>query len=183
MSRDAANRVLLRKLAFVAVAMFGFGFALVPFYKQICEVTGINNLIKPDTGPVNTQVDTSRTVTIELDANTQGLPWRFAPVERTVRVHPGELVQVTYEIVNDSSRPVAGQAIPSYGPKIAAEHFRKLECFCFKQQLFQPGETRQMPVVFVIDPKLPADVNTITLSYTFFEVQGVAEQPRKPDAS
>lgn len=176
MNTAAANRLLLKKLAFVAVAMFGFGFALVPFYNQICKVTGINNFIKADALPENTQVDTNRWVSVEFDANTHSLPWKFAPLERSVRVHPGEIVHVTYEVRNDSPQPMTGQAIPSYGPKIAAEYFRKLECFCFSKQLLQAGEVRRMPVVFVVDPKLPADVNTITLSYTFFELNGATAQ-------
>src|SRR5690606_366332 len=101
-----------------------------------------------------------------------GLPWTFTPVEKSVQVHPGELKQVTYEIRNRSNRPVTGQAIPSYGPQLAGRYFRKLDCFCFTQQTLAPGEVRRMPVVFVIDGGLPRDVNTITLSYTFFEVEG-----------
>jgi len=168
------NLVTLRKLVVVACAMFGFGFALVPFYQKICEVTGINNLLKADTVG-NTQVDASRWLTVEFDANVRsGLPWTFTPVEKAVRFHPGELVQVTFEIRNDASRPVTGQAIPSYGPQLAGRYFRKLECFCFTQQTLQPGEVRRMPVVFVIEKDLPQDISTVTLSYSFFEVEGRA---------
>lgn len=171
-TRSPENTALLRKLLVVACVMFGFGFALVPFYKKICEVTGINNVLKADE-VANTQVDTTRTLTVQLDSNLRSeLPWTFAPLEKSVRVHPGELAHVTYEVRNNSGRAVTGQAIPSYGPQVAARHFRKLECFCFTQQTLKPGETRRMPVVFVIDKDLPADVNTITLSYTFFEVEG-----------
>ncbi len=167
-----ANRRLLGKLAVVALGMFGFGFALVPFYEQICAVTGINDLLRPDTELRNTQVDTSRTVTIEFDANTHDLPWRFKPRQSSLVVHPGEMAQVLYEIENTRDRAVTGQAVPSYGPQYAAQYFRKMECFCFTQQAFQAGEKRDMPVVFVVDPALPKDVTTITLSYTFFEVAG-----------
>ena len=174
----AANRVLLRKLAFVAVLMFGFGFALVPFYEKICQVTGIRNLLQPDTVSVaNTQVDSTRTVTIEFDANTQRLGWTFKPLEGHRTVHPGEVTQVVYEIRNTLDRPVTGQAIPSYGPQRAAQYLKKLECFCFQSQTLAPGEVRRMPVVFVLDPALPADVNTVTLSYTFFEVAGREGKP------
>jgi len=167
------NRRLRLRLAVVALAMFGFGYALVPFYDAICTALGVNDFIKADAAPaVNTQVDGSRTVTIELDANAHNLPWNFRPLVRHVTVHPGELATVEYEIVNVRSEPVTAQAVPSYGPARAGEHFRKIECFCFKQQTLAPGETRRMPVVFVVDPKLPKDVNTITLSYTFFEVAG-----------
>jgi cytochrome c oxidase assembly protein subunit 11 len=172
MNREQANRRMLGKLCVVAVAMFGFGFALVPFYKKLCEVTGINSLIKPAAALQNTQVDTTRWVTLEFDANVHGMPWQFAPVERSVRVHPGEMVYVSYEIRNTGPTEIVGQAIPSYGPKFAAEHVKKLECFCFTQQTLGPGEARRMPVQFVVDPALPRGIDTITLSYTFFEVQG-----------
>lgn len=172
--RDDENRVLLRKLAVVAVAMFGFGYALVPFYEKICEALGVNNLVTAEaSGPVNTQVDASRTVTIELDGNAHELPWRFRPLVNHVAVRPGEVVTVEYEVSNVRGEPVTGQAVPSYGPKAAGQYFRKMECFCFKQQTLAAGETRRMPVVFVVDPGLPRDVSTITVSYTFFEVPGL----------
>lgn len=171
------NLLTMRKLLVVAVAMFGFGFALVPFYKKICEVTGVNNVIKAD-AVVNTQVDAARFVTIEFDSNLRSeLPWTFRPLQSSVRIHPGELTTVSYEIKNNSDRTVTGQAIPSYGPQVAAHYFRKLECFCFTQQTLQPGEARRMPVVFVIDGGLPEEVNTVTLSYTFFAVEGTAKKP------
>ena len=167
-----ANQRMLVKLLVVAVMMFGFGYAMVPFYRAICDALGLNSVIKADE-VVNTQVDPSRTLTIELDANLRNdLPWTFTPVEKSVRVHPGELATVEYEVVNVTDKPVTGQAIPSYGPQSAGEYFRKLDCFCFTQQTLAPGEVRRMPVVFVIDGDLPQDVNTITLSYTFFEVEG-----------
>jgi cytochrome c oxidase assembly protein subunit 11 len=165
------NKRLSRRLAFVAIGMFGFAFALVPFYTQICAALGINNIDRPAEA-VNTQVDTSRTVTIELDSNAHNLPWQFRPLVRHVKVHPGEITMVEYEIVNVREAPVTGQAVPSYGPQRAGEYFQKVECFCFTQQTLAAGETRRMPVVFVVDPKLPKDVDTIALSYTFFEVAG-----------
>ena len=171
-----SNLLTMRKLLVVAVAMFGFGFALVPFYQKICEVTGINSLLKPDE-VTNTQVDPARFVTVEFDSNLRSnLPWTFRPLQTSVRIHPGELATVMYEIRNNSGRAVTGQAIPSYGPQLAVRYFKKLECFCFTQQTLQPGEAKQMPVVFVIDKALPDDVNTITLSYTFFEVEGAARK-------
>jgi len=169
------NRTTLRKLLVVSVLMFGFGWALVPLYQKICEVTGINVLTarNPDAESAarNTQVDRTRTVIIEFDANKQGA-WRFRPHRNHVEAHPGELVQVQYDLVNLESRPMAGQAIPSYAPMQAAQYLQKLECFCFQQQVLAAGETRQFPVLFFIDPRLPSDVKTITLSYTFFEVAG-----------
>lgn len=171
MSLQRENRRLFVRLAVVAVGMFGFGFALVPFYNQICVALGINSIEKK-AEVANTQVDTSRTVTIELDSNAHNLPWRFRPLVSHVTVHPGELKTVEYEIVNVRQAAVTGQAVPSYGPQHAAEYFRKIECFCFTQQTLEGGETRRMPVTFVVDPKLPAGVSTISVSYTFFEVAG-----------
>ena len=170
--RRVENRRSLVRLSVVALAMFGFGYALVPFYDAICRALGVNEFVKADARPANTQVDATRTVTVELDANAHGLPWRFRPLVRHLAVRPGELASVEYEIANVRSEPVTAQAVPSYGPARAGEYLRKIECFCFTQQTLAAGETRRMPVVFVVDPKLPQDVNTITLSYTFFEVSG-----------
>lgn len=166
-----ASLVTLRKLSVVVLMMFGFGYAMVPFYEQICKATGIRNLLQPDR-PKNTRVDLGRSVRIEFDANVRKLPWRFYPLEAVRNVHPGEVVTVLYEIENPTDRVVVGQAVPSYGPKAAEKHFSKLDCFCFTQQTLQPREKRQMQVVFVIDPELPAELNAITLSYTFFEIEG-----------
>ena len=175
------NRVMLAKLAVVAVLMFGFGYALVPIYKAICDALGINVLSISErqasgfswtkSSSANTQVDPSRTVTVEFDANARG-PWEFKPAKRYVDVHPGELTTVVYQFRNVQNRAMAAQAIPSYAPMQAGAHFNKLECFCFTEHALQAGEAREWPVTFVIDPKLPKDVRTITLSYTFFEVGG-----------
>jgi cytochrome c oxidase assembly protein subunit 11 len=129
--------------------------------------------------PVNTQVDTTRVVTVEFDTNVRG-PWDFKPAVRSLEVHPGQLTTVMYEFRNIQNRAMAAQAIPSYAPKQAMAHFNKLECFCFTQYTLQPGERKEWPVAFIIDPKLPKDVNTITLSYTFFEVGG--KTPSAPSA-
>jgi cytochrome c oxidase assembly protein subunit 11 len=171
--QTAGNRRIFTRLSIVAVAMFGFGYALVPFYDQICRVLGINSLVERSELAANTQVDTKRTVTIEFDANAHGMPWRFQPAVRHMEVHPGELVHVEYEVANVRGAPVTGQAVVSYGPALAGRFVRKLECFCFTQQTLGPGETRRMPVTFVVDAALPADINTFTLSYTFFEVAGL----------
>lgn len=168
------NQQTLVKLLVVAVMMFGFGYAMVPFYRALCDTLGLNSVVKAEV-VTNTQVDAGRFVTIEFDANLRSnLPWTFKPVKSSVRIHPGELTQVTYEVRNLSDRPVTGQAIPSFGPQVAGRYFKKLECFCFSQQTLAPGEVRTMPVVFVVEPGLPQDVNTVTLSYTFFEVEGKA---------
>ena len=167
------NRVLLAKLGVIVIAMFGFGYALVPFYEKICEVTGLRDIDKAD-AVVNTQVDATRTVRVEFDTNLHDMPWKFRALQATADIHPGAITQVVFEVVNTSGEPVTGQAIPSYGPRNAAQYFRKLDCFCFTRQTLAPGETRRMPVVFVVDPSMPKDLSTITLSYTFFKVEGNA---------
>jgi cytochrome c oxidase assembly protein subunit 11 len=178
LSRD--NTRLLGKLALIAALMFGFGYALVPFYKAICDALGINVLSVAEmrtsatprsTAAPNSQIDRTRTITVEFDANARG-PWDFKPAQRSIQVHPGELATVMYEFRNVQNRTMAAQAIPSYAPRQASAHFNKLECFCFNEYTLAPGEARQWPVAFVIDPKLPRDVTTNTLSYTFFEVKG-----------
>lgn len=178
MNLTRANQQILRKLAVVTVAMFGFGYALVPMYRAICEYTGINILALAEQAipgaravPTNTQIDTNRTITVEFDANARG-PWEFRPDQRSVQVHPGEVITVMYEFQNTQNRRMSAQAIPSYAPQQAAAHFNKLECFCFQQYTLDAGEKKSWPVVFVVDPKLSADVKNITLSYTFFEVGG-----------
>jgi len=163
---------MLTRLSIVAVAMFGFGFALVPFYDHICRALGVNSMVERNELPANTQVDFTRTVTIELDANAHGMPWRFQPTVRHLQAHPGQLVHVEYEVANVRNAPMTGQAVVSYGPALAGRFVRKLDCFCFTQQTLAAGETRRMAVSFVLDATLPADINTMTLSYTFFEVAG-----------
>ncbi|WP_341906591.1 cytochrome c oxidase assembly protein [Polaromonas sp. YR568] len=181
------NFQMLGKLSVIVLGMFLFGYALVPIYKAICEMTGINILALGDrqipgatpTLPANTQVDRSRTITVEFDANARG-PWHFKPAQASVQVHPGELTTVMYEFQNIQNRTMSAQAIPSYAPSQAGAHFSKLECFCFSQYTLAPGEKKQWPVAFVIDPRLSKDVSTITLSYTFFEVGG--KTPPAPGA-
>jgi cytochrome c oxidase assembly protein subunit 11 len=185
MVRRIENLKMLGKLAVVATGMFAFGYLLIPAYRAICEATGIN-ILAWTTSQVpgnalageqararlkNTQVDTSRTITVEFDANAHG-PWKFKPGQRTLQVHPGEMATVMYEFQNVQNRRMSAQAIPSYAPRQAGPHFNKIECFCFSQHTLEPGEKKEWPVVFVIDPLLPKDVTTITLSYTFFEVGG-----------
>ncbi len=175
----SANVRMMGKLTVITVAMFAFGYALVPLYNAICEMTGINVLALGDRNipgsiealPVNTQVDASRTITVEFDANSRG-PWEFKPAQRSLQVHPGEMASVMYEFQNVQDRRMSAQAIPSYAPQQAAAHFNKLHCCCFNQNTLEPGEKKSWPVVFVIDPKISRDVKTITLSYTFFEVGG-----------
>ena len=187
MNLQRENSKMVGKLAVIVLGMFAFGYALVPIYNAICEMTGINVLALgerriPGTSSsqaANTQVDRTRSITVEFDANARG-PWEFKPAMRSLQVHPGELATVMYEFQNMQNRTMSAQAIPSYAPRQSAAHFNKLECFCFTQYTLAPGEKKQWPVAFVIDNKLPKDVTTITLSYTFFEVGG--KTPAAPGA-
>ena len=174
MSLKHENRSLTLKLAVFALGSFAFGFALVPLYDVLCDITGYGNQKRlAQASVVNLKPDPNRLVTIEFLAELPTVGnWEFRPVVRSVKVHPGELTMVEYEIVNVREAPVTGQAVPSYGPQRAGEYFQKVECFCFTQQTLAAGETRRMPVTFVVDPKLPASVRTIAVSYTFFEVAG-----------
>ena len=195
--QQGLNRAKLAKPLLVVVVMSGFGYAMVPMYKSICEALGVNVIARGDVGAaygtrpsdVNTQVDTGRSVTVEFDANARG-PWEFHPEQNAVTVHPGQLTTVMYEFKNTQARTMTAQAIPSYAPGVAQAHFTKVECFCFRQQTLAPGESKRWPVIFVVDDKLPKDVKTITLSYTFFEVGGTTppapvsrlEAGSRPDA-
>ena len=184
----ADNRRMVAKLLVVTAFMFAFGYALVPIYRTICEALGINVLSRSELqltenggAPAkNTQIDRSRTVTVEFDANARG-PWDFKPAQASIDVHPGEIATVMYQFRNRQDRTMAAQAFPSYAPAPAMSHFKKVECFCFTEHVLKPGESKEWPVVFVIDPKLPKDVRTITLSYTFFEVGG--KIPAEPATS
>jgi len=166
---ELRNRQLMGKLLVIAVGMLGFGFAMVPMYRQVCEAIGISQTRV--VGPVNTQVDTSREVKVELVANNAGLPWLFEPVEREVTLNPGALATVRYRVVNNLGRPVTAHAVMTTAPAVAARYIQKQECFCFTDQTLQPGETREMPVVFRVSADAPRDLTTIALSYTFFEAK------------
>jgi len=170
------KRTLGMLLGGVVVIMFGFGYGLVPLYDVMCRLTGQNNIDAADTVK-NTQVDLSRSVTVEFDTNTHDLPWRFKAMQNSIKVHPGQMMQAVFEVRNDKNYAVSGQAIASYGPSFVAQYFKKIECFCFTRQTLAAGETRLMPVVFVVDSALPKDVNTITLSYTFFKIEGNDSKP------
>jgi cytochrome c oxidase assembly protein subunit 11 len=164
---EHANRRMMGKLLVVAVGMLGFAFALVPMYRQICEAIGITQTRAVGSG--NTQVDASREVTVEMLASSAGLPWRFEAIERAVRLHPGELATVRYRVVNTLGRPVTAHAAMNTAPASAMRYIEKQECFCFTDQTLGPGESREMPVVFRVTADAPADLTTISLSYTFFE--------------
>jgi cytochrome c oxidase assembly protein subunit 11 len=175
-SLQQANQKLAWKLVLVSVFFAAFGFALVPLYDVICRVTGINGRTNsvPDVQSSSTQVDSARWVTVEFLSHAMpGVGLEFAPEQFSMRVHPGELVHTNYVVKNTTQRVFVGQAVPSLTPAVAAPYFQKIECFCFSQQTLQAGETRTMPVVFVVKPDMDADLRTLTLSYTFFEAPKV----------
>ncbi|MEM7406072.1 MAG: cytochrome c oxidase assembly protein [Pseudomonadota bacterium] len=169
------NRRTAWKLGGVFVLMFGFSFALIPLYDLLCEVTGLGG----NTGVVNAaeldgQVDTSRTVKVQFLATANSrIPWEFAPDQDDQRVNPGQVYAATYTATNTSSSEVVGQAIPKVSPPQASKYFSKTECFCFRNQTLKPGETKVMPIRFVLDRALPDRIKSVTLSYTFFRVDGV----------
>jgi len=171
------TRRTVRKLLVATAVMFGFGYALVPLYDVFCTITGLNG----KTGRMSAgetaalRVDTERVVTVEFITSTNsGLPWEFRPVVDRVVVHPGELKEVEFIARNQWSRAVTGQAIPSVAPGAAARYFKKTECFCFRRQHLAAREEKRLPVRFVIDPALPTTIDTVTLSYTFFNAPATA---------
>jgi len=164
---QSQNRQLMGKLLVIVVLMAGFGFAMVPMYRQICEALGITQTRA--VASANTQVDASRLVTVELVASSSGLPWRFEAIEREVRIHPGQLATVNYRVVNTLGRPVTAHAVMNAAPANAGRYIEKQACFCFSDQSLAAGEERVMPVVFRVRPDAPKDMATISLSYTFFE--------------
>lgn len=184
--RKAATRWLVGRLLLVVVGMFGFGFALVPLYDLFCDLAGLNG----KTGRIereaalSTQVDRERWITVQFVANVNdALPWDFRPLDREVRVHPGEIGTARFYARNRADSAVVGQAVPSLTPGRAARYFNKTECFCFSQQTLQAGEGMEMPIRFVVDPKLPKDVSTVILAYTYFRAKGGGPPPRPGDVA
>jgi cytochrome c oxidase assembly protein subunit 11 len=181
MSVVTQNRVLVGKLLLLVGLMLGFCFAMVPFYRKICEVAGINDSRDVNYALANSQVDSARTVTLELVAATnQNMPITFEPVEKAIQVHLGQVSQIRYRVVNNTDRVMIAQAVPSYSPAAAANYLTKLQCFCFNNQTLQPHETREMPVVFVLSRELPEGLDRVTLAYTFFDI--TAEQNLAPQS-
>jgi cytochrome c oxidase assembly protein subunit 11 len=166
---------LTAKLVVLTVAMFGFGFLLVPLYDVFCDLTGIGGKTGGATVAVPLEIDTDRTIDLEFVTTVNGgSPWRFEPSISRMKVHPGQLYKTTFFAKNGLGIPSTGQAIPSVAPGLAAKYLQKTECFCFNEQRFEGGEGREMPVVFYVDPDLPDHISTMTLSYTFFSVDRVA---------
>jgi cytochrome c oxidase assembly protein subunit 11 len=170
-------RKLAAKLAALVVGMFGFGFALVPLYDVLCELTGLGGRTG---GPyvndvASTTPDRSRLVKINFITNTNaGMPWEFKAESGGVRVHPGELTEVSFYVHNPTNRTIVGQAVPSLVPQSAAAHFHKTECFCFERQTLGPGESLSMPMRFIVGLDLPKNVQSISLSYALFDVTELA---------
>ncbi len=180
---EKAHGRLISKLTVVVFAMFGFGFALVPLYNMVCDAFGINGRFleiqdgsyTAEEGSVKgrelaARKDLERTVTVQFTTTlNQNMAWEFRTMTRTMKLHPGEIKQVKFYARNKTDQTVVAQAVPSLAPSQAVKYFTKMECFCFNQQTFKPGEAKEMPLVFVVDPDLPKNVNTITLGYTFFD--------------
>jgi cytochrome c oxidase assembly protein subunit 11 len=184
--RPSHRRLVIRLLLLVAAA-FAFGFALVPLYNVLCQVTGLNGRTKDglgaggivDSKPAS-RIDTSRVVTVEFTETVMpGLPWEIRPLTRSLDLHPGELHQVSYLVRNLSDKPIVGQAVPSVTPGQAAQHFDKLDCFCFRQQTLAPGEAREMPLTFIVKPEIDTDIRTVTLSYAFFSAPGQSAESKQ----
>lgn len=165
------NRRLTLKLGSVIVLMFGFGFALVPLYDVFCEVTGLNGRTVVQAKSLSQQVDKTRTVRLQLMTSiAPGMPWQFEPLVKYIDVHPGQNAVVKFRALNMSKHTVIGQAIPSVSPGLGANYLNKTECFCFNQQPLLAGEETLMGLVFFISPDIPANIDTLTLSYTLFNV-------------
>jgi len=173
------------KLFIIAIAMFGFGYALVPLYDVLCDITGLNgkSATVSEQQVADFEIDETRTVTVEFLTNlNQGMLWEFKPTVTKMEVRPGKSYQAQFFVSNKSANTMIGQAIPSVAPNSAAKHFIKTECFCFTNQTLAAGQSLEMPVVFVINPELPSQITTITLSYTFFDISNTADNSNEQEA-
>lgn len=173
-SNEQKNKKIVSRLILIVVGMFGFGFALIPLYDVFCDITGLNGKTN-ETAVIYAAdgIDDSRTITVQFISRTaQGIPWQFEPMEREIKVHPGEMKFVKFYAKNESTRDIIGQAVPSVSPGLAAAYFQKIECFCFTQQPLKGGEEVEMGLQFYVDLELPQDISTLTLSYTLYDVTG-----------
>ncbi len=181
----AARKRSLVEMALLTLAMFGFGFAMVPLYNALCELTGLNGR---DEGmmvasTISQEPDLTRTVTVQfLTVVNGGREWQFRPEQSEIKVHPGEFTTVNFVAENMLDQDVVGQAVPAVTPGRAARHVKKTECFCFNQQPFKAREKKIMPVRLMLERELPADVTTVTLSYTFFDVTELAQKASRPNS-
>lgn len=168
-----SNTSLTLKLCAAVVAMFGFGFALVPLYDVMCDALGINGKTNSESviQPQGMVPDTSRLIRIEFMAhNNQGVPWSFEPEQTTMDVHPGQVIQTAYIAKNLARSEIIGQAVPSVSPGLGATYFNKIECFCFNKQPLEAQAEAQMPLIFYIEPDIPESIHTLTLSYTLYDI-------------
>jgi cytochrome c oxidase assembly protein subunit 11 len=179
-SVDKRNTKLVRILVLVVVGMFGFGFALVPLYNVLCEVTGLNGKVNKEAAKEERfQIDASREITVQfLTIVNESSPMKFGSQIKEIKVHPGQYYNVSFYAENLTDKDMVARAIPSISPGLTAEYFIKTECFCFSEQTFKPRENKTMPVRFVVNPKIPADYKTITLAYTFFDNTASATAPK-----
>jgi cytochrome c oxidase assembly protein subunit 11 len=170
-------------LCFTILAMFGFGFAMIPLYNVLCKNLGINGKTDQNAYRVSHDIDLSRRVRVEFITHTNNyLAWDFYPRIQRVQLHPGENILIYFAAKNNSGRRMSVQAIPSVSPGLAAKYLKKTECFCFTQQIFDPGQQRDMPVLFHIDTHLPQKITTLTLAYTLFDATGLKKIPQRSQA-
>lgn len=164
-----SHKLLIRKLVLICIAMFGFGFALVPLYDVFCRYTGINGKTENTAAPASKRIDESREISVEFIANRDsGIPWSFAPEMARTSLHPGAVMVMHFDVENLTDEAMVGRAVPSVSPGEAARYFKKIECFCFVEQPLGAREKKSMPVQFYIDPDLPKQFTTITLSYRLY---------------
>ncbi len=169
---DKKNTRLVRKLVFIVLGMFGFGYALVPIYDVLCDITGLNGKTASEAVAANIkyEVDLNREITLEfITSVNESAPIIFNTKAKKIKIHPGKYYTVNFFAENKTDKKMLARAIPSVTPGLAAEYFKKTECFCFTEQTFEPQEGKIMPVRFVVDPELPEKYKTITLAYTFFD--------------
>jgi cytochrome c oxidase assembly protein subunit 11 len=167
------NKKVVRKLLLSVAGMFVFGFALVPLYDVICDVTGLNGKTggRVEVAEAGLLVDEAREITVQFVAHYNAeMGWDFQPSVAQMTVRPGEINMVSYRVTNPRDSVMVGQAIPSVAPNVAASHLNKIECFCFEEQVLEAGETADMPIRFFIDPELPANISKVTLSYTLYDI-------------
>ena len=178
---DSKQTQGIGKLIVTVCLMFGFGYALVPLYDVFCDLTGLRFTDdQAATVPLNIEEDLDRWVTVEFDVSlNQSMPWKVAPKVRRMKVNPGVMYVTSYVAENVTGHDMTGQAVPSVAPYVANRHLIKTECFCFENQMIEAGEQVDMPLAFMIDPKLPEDVNMVTLSYTFFDITQTAQAETK----
>lgn len=166
-------------MAGIVIAMFAFGFALVPIYNVMCKTLGLNGKTGGATTN-NSLIDNSRVITVQFIANNNaGLPWKFYPMIKTIEIHPGQNTKIAYFAENDSNKTMTVQAIPSVTPGLAAKHLKKTECFCFEQQTLNSKQSLEMPLLFHIDTNLPKNIQVVTLSYTLFDVTNLKTKKNK----